>query len=103
MCTNAAAIDDGSGFIDLHSERFEDAREVPPLRPIVETIVDALPRPESLGQITPRNACFPSVQHGIDELPIADLRPRPVSLFWKDGPQSLPLLIAQRMSVHPDF
>ena len=103
MCPNAAAIDDGTGLIDLHSKRLEDAREVTVLRPIVEAIVDALPRPEPLGQIPPRNTSFSAIQHGFDELPVADLRLRPVSLFRKDGPQPVPLLIAQRMSVHHDF
>ena len=103
MCPNAAAVDDGSGFVDPHSKRFEDAREVTMLRPIVEAIVDALPRSESLGQITPRNARFSAVQHGLDEQPIAEFRLRAVSLLRKDGPQPFPLLIAQRMSVHRDF
>jgi hypothetical protein len=103
MCPNAAAIDDGSGLIDPDSERLEDSREVTALRPVVETIVDALPRSESLGQVTPRNPGFRSVQHGIDELPIANLRSWAVSLVRKNGPQSLPLLVAQRVSVHPEF
>ncbi len=103
MCPNAAAVDDGSGLIDPHSKRFEDAGEVTVLRPIVEAIVDALPRPESLGQITPRNTGFSSVQNGLDELSIADLRLRPVSLSRKHGSQPLPLFITQRMSVHRAF
>ena len=103
MCPNATAIYNGSGLIDLLAKRFEDAGEVTVLRPIVEPIVDALPRPESLGQITPRDARLSSVQNCVDELPIAELRYRPALLFRKNGLQSLPLLVAQRMSVHHDF
>ena len=103
MSPNAAAVDDRTGLVDSHAKRFEDAREVTTLRPIVEAIVDALPRPESLGQVTPRNAGFSSVQNGIDELSIAELRLRAIALLRQNRPQPLPLLIGQRMSVHPDF
>ena len=103
MCPNATAIYNGASLVDFLATRFEDAGEVTVLRPIVEPIVDALPRPESLGQITPRDACLSSVQNCVDELPIADLRYRPALLFRKNDPQSLPLLVAQRMSVHHDF
>jgi hypothetical protein len=103
MCPNAAAIDDGTGLINPDSKRFEDSREVTAFRPVVETIVDALPRSESFGQVTPRNPRLRSVQHRIDELPIANFRLRAVSSVRKNGPQSFPLLVAQRVSVHPDF
>jgi len=81
MGSNAAAVDDGSRLVDLHTERFEYAREVTVLRPVVEAIVNALPGPESLRQITPRNAGLSSIKNRIDELAIADLRLRSVSLF----------------------
>ena len=73
MCSNAATVNDGPGLVDPHAKRFEDAREVTMLRPIVEAVVDAFPRTEALGQITPWNTGFSSVENGLDELPISDL------------------------------
>lgn len=90
-------------MIDLHAQRFEDAREGTVLRPVVEPILDALPGPESLRQITPGNSSLASVEYCFNKLSVAEFRLRTVSLLRKDRPQSLPLFVAQRVSVHRDF
>ena len=103
MCPDATAVDDGPRLVHPHAKRFEDARKVTMFGPIVEAIVNTLPRPESLGQITPWNARLSTVENGLNEESIANFRLRPVTLLRKDASQSFPLLVAQSVSVHPDF
>lgn len=100
MRPDAAAVDDGAGFVDAHSEQLEDAGPVAALRPVIEPVVDAFPRPKPLRQIAPRDASLAAIQDRVDELPIADLRRWPESLLGKNGKQAFPLLVGERMSVH---
>ena len=103
MRADDGAIDDGAGLIDLNLQLLEDRGPVTPLRPIVKTVVDGLPRPESLRQIPPRRACLGAVQHGLDEETVAACRGGPCSLSRQNAFEATPLCIRERVSVHRDF
>jgi hypothetical protein len=76
---------------------------VPLLRPIRESVVDGLPRTESLGQISPRQARFGAKENGFDEETVAADGLRPSLLLRQDGLQATPLLVGERVPVHRDF
>lgn len=85
--------------IDLNcgEENLPDAR----LRPVVESIVNALPRPETLREVSPRNTGLRSIEDRIDEHSIADLRLGSRTTAIQCCFDLLPLLVGQGMSSHP--
>ena len=93
MSADVTAINNRSGFVDTNLQRLKDEFPITALRPVVEAIVDAFPRPEALGQITPRQARLGAKEHRIYELPVADFGARPTLLLGYDRNQARPLLI----------
>ena len=100
MRSDYGPVDDGADLIVFQLQLLEDELPDTSVCPIGKAIVDRLPRAEPLGEIAPGNACFRAKQDGVDELSIADLRFGTLTTLRKKGSQPVPLLIAQRMSVH---
>ena len=103
VCTNDRAIDDRADVIDLVLQRPEDRGPVSLPRPVVEAVVDGLPRPEALRQISPRAACLRSVEDGVYEKTIASDGLGSRALPGQDRLQLAPLRIRERVPVHPDL
>jgi len=98
MCSNHGAIDDRSCAVDVQLQRFENVRPQAAPRPVRESIVNSLPRPEALGQVSPRDASLGAIQYSIDETSVA--RFGSSTPIGHDLLQPFPLLVAQRMPVH---
>lgn len=103
MCADHGAINDGSDFVDLYSQLAEDIGPRVLRGPVGEAVVDGLPRPESLGKISPRNARLGTKHHRIDEQPITTRGLPSLRTPRKDWLQSGPLLVGQRVPVHDQF
>jgi len=69
-------------------------------RPARETVVDALPRAEALGQIWPGQTSLGPVQHGFDEEAVAQGRLRACALLGEDPLGTSPLRDGERVTVH---
>jgi hypothetical protein len=74
-------VDDGSDIIVFELQLLEYELPNAPVRPVGESVVDRLPGTEALRQITPGDAGFRAIEDRIDELSIADLGLRPLSLL----------------------
>ncbi len=103
MCADDGAVDDRADVIDLELQLLEDGRPVASSRPVVEAIVDGLPRPEPFRQVTPWHACFRPEEYRFDELSISQRGCRTGLLFGQDLLQPTPMLLGKRVSTHPDF
>jgi hypothetical protein len=68
--------------------------------PVCESVVDALPRPEALGQVAPRKAGLGPEQDSLDEQAVAADCARPALLGRKHFLQSSPWIVPQRMAMH---
>jgi hypothetical protein len=98
MCADDGGVDDDAFFIYFYVQCLEDRRPVPAVRPVRKAVVDRLPRAKALGQITPRNARFCSIEHRIDERPVIELGRRAPSL-GNGNAHHRPLRIGQSMAV----
>jgi hypothetical protein len=100
---NDGTVDDRANLVDLELKLLEDDLPLALLRPVVEPVVDGLPRTEALGQISPRHAGLGSEQYGFDEEPIASRRLRSGLLLRDHRLEATPLLFGERVSMHADF
>jgi len=82
-------------------QHLENALENPALRPPAEALVDDLPVPETLWQVTPRNAGPISVEDGVNEQAI--VRRRAADMAFAAGQKILdpiPLVVAPCIASH---
>ena len=103
MCADDGAIDDRADFVDFQLELFEDHLPVTLLRPVVEPVVDGLPRAESLGKISPRHACLRSEEDSLDEEPVAQRGRWTRLLLRQNSLQATPLIVGECMSTHAEL
>jgi hypothetical protein len=103
VCANDGAIDDRTDLIDLQLKGLEDQLPSALLRPIVEPVVNRLPRTEALRQVSPWHACLGPEQHGFDKEPVTQRRGRSSLLLRQGRLQASPLIVGQRVSMHGDF
>jgi hypothetical protein len=70
--------------------------------PAGELVVNRVPRPESLGQISPWNAGLGDVEDRVHEGAVGQIRwpSPPTALGWQQGFDPRPFRIAQLVSVH---
>jgi hypothetical protein len=69
--TNNSAIDNRASLIDFELKFLEYGRPMPFAGPVRETVVDSLPRPETLWQVSPWKTCLGTEEDGFDEQAIA--------------------------------
>ena len=100
MCSDYGGINDRAHLIDLKPQGLEDLLPNPPLGPVRESVVDALPRPESLRKVSPRNPRPRAIEHGVDELPVTQPRAGARPMIRKDEPELGPLFVGKSVSVH---
>ena len=103
MCANDGAIDDRTDLVDPELKLLKDGLPVALLRPVVEPVVDRLPRAKALRKVSPWHARLGAEEYGFDEEPIAPRSFRSSLPLGKNGLQSTPLSIGERVSVHPDL
>jgi hypothetical protein len=94
------AIDNRANFIGLDLELPKYCRPVILRCPIREAVVDRLPAPESLREVTPRNPRPDPKEHGFDEQSIAARRLPSLRSSGKQRLKPLPLLVGERVTVH---
>ena len=84
VCANDRPIDDGSGLINLELKLAEDRRPVALPGPVRESVEDAFPRSEPLGQVAPRQAGLGPKKHRFDEEAVAPRGLRAANLSRQD-------------------
>jgi hypothetical protein len=98
MRSDHRPVHDAAGLIDLELERFEDPLPPSTLGPVREPVVDRLPRPKPLRQVSPRHPGLGAVENRVDEATVVFVASRP-TLLRPLLLELLPLPIGQRVSV----
>jgi hypothetical protein len=101
VCADDRAIDDGAGLVDFNLKLFEDGFPALLAGPVGESIVDALPGAEPLGQIAPGQTGLCPMKDGFDEESVAENGPRSLLLSRKHALQAGPLIVGQCVTMHP--
>lgn len=99
MCADDGTIEKHADFVVTQHERMKNAPPHVPFRPAIETVVDRLPRPKTLWEVTPRRPGLGDPENGVDEVAIASL-----GAGSRHSGQQLgnlcPSLVGQFVSVH---
>jgi hypothetical protein len=100
VSTDGRRIDHDDGGIVILGKLVEDFLPDAALRPSREPRVDALPRAEVLRQIAPWEARFEDEDHRVEHWSIRFGWPTTAPFRRQKRPNSLPLLVRQRVSFH---
>jgi len=106
MGSNDRCVNDRALFvvlIELDGERGEQQLPDPGFRPVTEAVVHALPRPETLREITPWDSGLRTVEDGVDEGSVADPGLGTWAARVEDGLDLGPLLVGQGVAAHPQL
>lgn len=104
MGANDGAIDERLFKIGILRQEREDSMPDTVSRPSGESLVDAVPRAELGGKITPGTARPGNPQHGLNKFSIIGRRTsRIAGLAWQKSGDTLELIIAQTQTDHPDL
>jgi len=101
VSANDGAVEKRADVIDLDVELQLLEQPLPDAtcRPAAEPVVDGLPRPVPLGNVTPGGARLHAPDDRVDELAVAALRRR-ATPGWDERLNQLPLRFAELVSVH---
>jgi hypothetical protein len=96
--SNNRSVNHHSFVVGLKLQCLEDRCPMTAVRPVRKAVEHGLPRPEALGQITPRDPCLRAIQDRIDEGSVIEFRRRAPALGHDDA-EHRPLGIGQSMAV----
>jgi len=67
MRSDYRSINDRAHVIDLELQLLEYSEPHSAVRPVCEPVINSLPRPKALRQVTPRNTGFRAIEDRVDE------------------------------------
>ena len=100
VCANHGAVNDRRRFVDIELKLAKHLGPDVLGRPVAKPVVDGLPVAEPLRKVSPLDARPGSEQHSVDEQPVAACGLSSWCPDRNQWPQSIPLLIGQRVPLH---